>query len=261
MTGLRHIEAKDTDDVCQALAEDGACVALDVLSVDLCEQLLKDFAPHLDAIGWGHDELGYRDQFYGSRTKRLHGLFSKSPRMVDVLTHPLFLELGRRLFIATGLSRDVRLSNAELMVLKKDQEVQSFHTDAASWRHVQRTEPKEILVSANCALTEFTASNGATRVVPGSHRWEPGREPTADEICLATMPRGAALIYTGNTIHSGGANREPEPRVGLYLGYIVSWLRPIENQLITNDPQDVFALSEQARQLLDVTPGGFTVYA
>ena len=59
------------------------------------------------------------------------------------------------------------------MVLAKDQGVQEFHTDGASWRRVQTAEKangNEILISANCALTDFTATNGATRVVPGSHK-------------------------------------------------------------------------------------------
>ena len=62
-------------------------------------------------------------------------------------------------------------------------------------------------------------------------------------------------------IHSGGANTDAMTRIGLYLGYVVSWLRPIENQMVTNDPADVLALSEQAKQLLDVVEGGFTVIA
>jgi hypothetical protein len=227
----------------------------------LCEQLLRDFSSYLEAMPWGEDELGYRDAFYGEQTKRLHGLFSKSSKMVDVLTHPLFLELGKRMFVDTSLSNDIRLSNTELMVLNQDQGVQAFHSDAGSWRRVQQAEEGEILISANCALTEFTRTNGATRVVPGSHRWQSGREPRDDEITLAVMPQGAALIYSGNVLHSGGANHEPEARVGLYLGYIVSWLRPIENQLVTNAPADILALPEQAQRLLDVVPGGFTVFA
>jgi hypothetical protein len=258
---LAHIEADHVDAIEAALADQGACIALNVLSDELCQTLLEDFAPHLDGMDWGADDLGYRDAFYGTRTKRLHGLFSKSVRMQDVLTHPLFLALGQRLFLSTGLAREVRLSNAELMVLNQDQEAQTFHTDAVSWQRAQQTVAEEVLVSANCALTEFTASNGATRVVPGSHRWPADRQPQAHEVCLATMPRGAALIYTGNTIHSGGANQEPAARVGLYLGYIVSWLRPIENHLVTNRPEDVFALPAAAQRLLDVVPGGFAPYA
>ena len=120
---------------------------------------------------------------------------------------------------------------------------------------------KEILVSVNIALTEFTQHNGATRVVPGSQLWPQERPAEESEICLATMPKGAALLYSGNVLHSGGENITPDIRVGLYLGYIVSWLRPIENQLVTNKPEDIFALSDEAKQILDVVPGGFTVIA
>jgi ectoine hydroxylase-related dioxygenase (phytanoyl-CoA dioxygenase family) len=264
MVSLQQFDASQIDDIQAAVAEDGACIALNVLPHELCDALLADFQPHLDDMPWGTDELGYRDNFYGQQTKRLHGLFSKSPNMQDVLTHPLFLTLAKRMFVEPRISSDVRLSNTELMVLSKDQDVQAFHTDAASWRRAQMVEKangNEILISANCALTDFTATNGATRVVPGSHLWEEGRVPKEEEICLAVMPKGSALIYSGNAVHSGGANTEDVTRVGLYLGYIVSWLRPIENQLVTNTADDILALPEEARTLLDVSEGGFTVFA
>ncbi|MEM8768953.1 MAG: phytanoyl-CoA dioxygenase family protein [Pseudomonadota bacterium] len=264
MVALQQIDAAKVDDILAAVDADGACIALKVLPHDLCDALMADFNVHLDASEWGADDLGYRDKFFGEQTKRLHGLFSKSPHMVNVLTHPLFLTLAERLLVDSGLGKDFRLSNAELMVLNEAQDVQEFHTDAASWHRAQGMEKaggNEILISANCALTEFTATNGATRVVPGSHRWEPERTPEAHEVCLAVMPKGSALIYSGNAVHSGGANREATARAGLYLGYAVSWLRPLENQLITNKPADILALPEEAQRLLDVSPGGFTVFA
>ena len=178
MVALQQIDATQVEHIQAAVAQDGACIALNVLPHELCDALIADFRPHLDDMPWGTDELGYRDNFYGQQTKRLHGLFSKSPRMHEVLTHPLFMALTERLFIDPRIANEVRLSNTELMVLAKDQGVQEFHTDGASWRRIQIAEKangNEILISANCALTEFTETNGATRVVPGSHRWEDDR--------------------------------------------------------------------------------------
>ena len=261
MPELKNIPSQCIDDVLQALDADGACIALDVLSPGVCRALLNDFRPHLDAVAWGADDLGYRKDFYGEHTKRLHGLFSKSSHMVDVLLHPLFVTLARAMFVKPGIAADIRLSNAELMVIGQNQPAQMMHTDAASWARAQKICEHEILVSANCALTDFRATNGATRVVPGSHKWAQDREPQSAEICVAEMPRGAALIYNGNVLHSGGSNQESAPRAGLYLGYIVSWLRPLENQLITNRAEDLWKLPVEARQLLDVTADGFTVYA
>jgi ectoine hydroxylase-related dioxygenase (phytanoyl-CoA dioxygenase family) len=255
-----------TTAILAAIARDGACIVNDVLDVDFCDEIRADFDSHLEALPWGDDQLGYQDAFYGQKTKRLHGLFSKSPRMVDALTNPVLLQVARGLLLGDQRARDIRLSNTELMVLGQDQPEQVFHTDGSSWHRAQRQEQaldplNEILVSANIALTPFTSSNGATRVVPGSHLWAPDREPQADEICQAIMPKGAALLYSGNVIHSGGANETKITRIGLYLGYVVSWLRPLENYLVTNQPADIFALPDEAQQLLDISPGGFTVIA
>lgn len=260
MPKLEHIQASDTAGLLQAVEAEGACIALNLLPAELCDELVTDFQRHLDQAPWGVDEIGYQDAFYGNQTKRLHGLFSKSSRMVEVLMAPSLVMLANRFLVESGVANDIRLSNAELMVLGANQSNQAFHSDAGSWARVQKMDDSEILISANCALTDFTQTNGATRVAPGSHLWEPGRMPQADEVCLAVMPKGSALIYSGNAIHSGGANQEDNMRIGLYLGYIASWLRPIENQLVTNTPDDILALPEAAQRMLDVAPGGITIY-
>ena len=259
---LETLRVDEQAAIVAAVERDGGCIVERLLDPLMCDALMSDFEGHLGDIPWGIDELGYKTNFYGSRTKRLPGLFSKSGYMEDVLTHPVLLGLASKVLVDDKASKDFRLSNAELMVLAEHQEVQEFHTDGASWYHAQRLQtPKEILLSANIALTDFTETNGATRVVPGSHLWPPGRNPEPNEITQAVMSKGSALIYSGNVIHSGGANTDANIRVGLYLGFVVSWLRPLENQLITNEPQDVLALGERAQRLLDIVPGGFTVMA
>lgn len=264
MVELVHLQAGDQSGIVAALAEYGGCIVEGLLDHQLCDQLIADFTPHLETMPWGLDELGYKSDFYGSRTKRLHGLFSKSTNMVDVLTHHNILPVAQKFLLGNNKSRDIRLSNTELMVLAEHQDAQEFHTDGGSWHRAQAQEKEageEILVSTNIALTEFTATNGATRVVPGSHLWPADRKPMPDETCQAVMPKGAALFYSGNVIHSGGSNTDAVTRIGLYLGYVVSWLRPLENQLVTNEPVDILALPAEAKQLLDIVQGGFTVLA
>ena len=261
---LRTHTPQDVEAILAALAQDGACIVADVLPHDLCDRLMADFSHALGEQSWGTDDLGYRDNFYGNKTKRLHGLFSHSEEMANLLLTPLFVRLARSILVDSGLARDIRLSNAELMVLGQGQTNQEMHSDAASWyraQMVERAAGQEILVSVNCALTDFTQTNGATRVVPGSHLWAPDRQPREEEIELAVMSRGSVLVYTGNVLHSGGENRETDMRVGLYMGYAASWLRPLENQLLTNRVEDVLRLPEAAQQLVDVVPGGFTVFA
>ncbi|MFK7914462.1 MAG: phytanoyl-CoA dioxygenase family protein [Pseudomonadales bacterium] len=258
---LRAFKASEFEQLQLALQQDGACIALDMLSAAQCDQLNLDFADHLSALQQGQDDLGYREAFYGSHTKRLHGLFSKSAQTVSLLLHPTLQALTTALLIDPEIAHDVRLSNAELMVLYQGQRQQAYHRDAASWQRAARMDTSDFLVSANFALTDFTAQNGATWVAPGSHRWNPMREPTSAEVCQAVMPKGSALLYLGNAVHAGGANTSTQARVGLYMGFMASWLRPLENQLLTNQTEDLLALPASAQRLLDITPGGYTVYA
>lgn len=263
MVSMQHFSPDTSITVLvEAIGQDGGCVIDNLFSPAFCAQLMSDFAPYLSDTDWGVDELGYRDDFYGVKTKRLHGLFSKSSKMESVLMHPTFIAIANSMLVESKLSNEVRLSNAELMVIGQDQSNQEFHTDGTSWRRAQQHEhPREILFSTNIALTPFTETNGATRVVPGSHLWKTFRDPAESEVCLATMTQGSVLLYSGNVIHSGGENQESEQRIGLYQGYVASWLRPLENHLITNEAVDIAAMSPDAQTILDVSPGGYTVFA
>jgi ectoine hydroxylase-related dioxygenase (phytanoyl-CoA dioxygenase family) len=101
------------------------------------------------------------------------------------------------------------------------------------------------------ALTDFTDDNGATWVVPGSHRWAEDRDPTADEIVHAAMPAGSLLVYLGGTIHGGGANVTPSSiRTGLAFQYSLGWLRQEENQYLTNPPEVARTYPERLQRLI-----------
>ena len=95
----------------------------------------------------------------------------------------------------------------------------------------------EAMINCMWAVDEFTAENGATNVVPGSHKWErvgliPERVPLPDEITQGVMPAGSVLIYFGSLLHCGGANRTAKPRTGVVLSYCQGWLRQSENQYL-----------------------------
>src|SRR5205085_3967068 len=63
-------------------------------------------------------------------------------------------------------------------------------------------------------LDDFTAENGAIRMVPGSQRW--GRLPRPDERCegetLVMGPAGTVVIMNAHMWHGATANRTPAPR-------------------------------------------------
>ncbi len=241
-----------------ALERDGAVIADGLLESARVDRLVADFTPHLDAVAWGNSDSSGPDEFFGNRTKRLHGLLARSAAFAELLTQPLLLAMCDH-FLGPRCD-DYRVSTGELMALGRGESNPTLHRDADSWHHFPRPRP-EILVSANLALTDFTEHNGATVVVPGSHQWEPERRASKAERGAAVMRRGSALLYSGNVLHGGGANGTEEVRIGLYVGYLLSWLRPIENHLITNGPEAVAGAPERVRRLLDHTPTGWEVLA
>lgn len=268
MPSLRQFDrGAATDDLVEALRVDGACVALDLVPAEQRQRLLADVLPQLETMRWGEDRYGYGGEFFGATTKRLHGLFACSEVMAEIALLPRVHAVVRAMLCDGGPAREVRISNIELMVLGPGQPVQGLHTDAMSWHHAQQLERDrgdghgELLVSVNLALTAFSADNGATVVVPGSQRWPSDRVAEDGETTQAVMPAGAGLIYTGNVLHGGGANHSDDIRVGLYIGYVVSWLRPLENHLVTNGPEVVRGLPDALQRLLDVRPSGMTPLA
>ncbi len=101
------------------------------------------------------------------------------------------------------------------------------------------------------ALTDFTIENGATQVVPGSHKWLPEREARQEEILQAEMSAGSALMYLGATIHGGGANTtKDQHRRGMFLGYVVGWLRAEENAFLTVPIEKVREMPVRIQELL-----------
>ncbi len=101
------------------------------------------------------------------------------------------------------------------------------------------------------ALTDFTAANGATQVVPGSHLWPLDRVAQPEEIIQAEMKAGSALFYLGSTIHGGGENRTDNVRRrGMFIGYVVGWLRTEENTFLTVPIEKVRSMPVRIQELL-----------
>ena len=99
------------------------------------------------------------------------------------------------------------------------------------------------------AISDFTAENGGTLLVPGSHRWSAARTPTPDEVVAAEMPAGSVLYWMGGTLHGAGTNVSETWRFGLILSYSVGWVRQEENQYLSIAPETVGNLSPELQAL------------
>jgi ectoine hydroxylase-related dioxygenase (phytanoyl-CoA dioxygenase family) len=106
------------------------------------------------------------------------------------------------------------------------------------------------------ALTDFTEDNGATRIVPGSHKRDhsPVYGKHYDSI-PALMPRGSVMVYDGAMWHGGGANRTAERRVAIAMNYCAGYIRQQENQQLGLALETVRGFSPRLREL-----AGFSTY-
>lgn len=88
------------------------------------------------------------------------------------------------------------------------------------------------LITALLCLDDMTEANGATVVLPGTHRI-PHEQVEASDVEIAEdmlpdaervtvcCPAGSAVLFHVNIIHGGGANRSPDPRrnvIGIWTG-------------------------------------------
>jgi ectoine hydroxylase-related dioxygenase (phytanoyl-CoA dioxygenase family) len=144
--------------------------------------------------------------------------------------HPLVLEAARA---HLAESTNIQLHLTQLIAIGPDEPAQTVHRD--QWAFDFFPFPSGYAVQCNTlwAMTDFTAMNGATRVIPGSHWFEDKQRFEEADTVPADMARGSVLFYTGALYHGGGANRSDEVRIGVNITYARAWLRQEENQYLS----------------------------
>lgn len=228
------------DSIAEALLDSGY-VVIQRLAPDLTDQALGELRDDIDASPLGHTE------FLGFGTKRLGGLLRRSSAVREIVVHPVVMALCDRV-LQPHCAR-YQLNYSGIMHLLPGAAAQELHRDGDLYPFRHPAPPT--LMPTMWALTDFTADNGATQLVPGSHRWAEDRDPTSDEIVSAVMPAGSVLLYLSGTIHGGGANVSPDSvRTGLALQYSLGWLRQEENQYLANPPEVARTFSERVQRLI-----------
>jgi len=255
----RFTAESPADAICDALDRDGAAIIDGLLPLDVVDRVNAEVEASVEAAD--PDETFFNpimQQFHGRFTKQVAGMPGISRTFaVDVMCHPLLLELCDRI-LAPSCAR-YQLNLGHLLQRGPGSEEQWLHRDEAVWSDVPRPHP-ELQLAAVIAFVDFTRENGATRVVPGSHRW-PDRQmvpaeqmmqapPSPEQIAYAEMPAGSAVVYTGGTIHAGGANSTDVPRRGAHMSYCLGWLRTEENNYLSTPPEVAATLPRHAQQLL-----------
>jgi Phytanoyl-CoA dioxygenase (PhyH) len=227
--------------VCKQLADDGYAVVDGLFEPDALARARTEIASILETTPLG------RDDFEGRRTRRIYALFAKTRAFDGPATDPLILA------VLDQILHHYQLSAPAGIDIGPGEVAQPLHPDDAIYPVARPHE--ELVVNVMWPLDDFTADNGATRIVPGSHRWN-GRQPGPDDaVTVVEIPAGSALLYVGSLWHGGGANHTDRSRVGVVIHYAASWLRPAENHVLAVPREVVRTLPVRMQELLGYNIG------
>jgi ectoine hydroxylase-related dioxygenase (phytanoyl-CoA dioxygenase family) len=186
------------------------------------------------AVGWGSG-------FDGSRTKRVWALLAKTRCMDQAALDSLVLDV-----VEQAIGPGAQFSITFATQVHPGQAAQVLHYDQGIYP-VPRD--RDVMLTAIWALDDFTASNGATHVVPGSHQPATSK-PDPGQAVPVEMPAGSLLLFSGRLYHGAGANTSTRPRLGVIIDYQQPWLRPCEAHTLSSDPAQVRKLPERLQELL-----------
>ncbi|MFP8879466.1 MAG: phytanoyl-CoA dioxygenase family protein [Myxococcota bacterium] len=239
-----------SDSIVGALEESGAVIIDGLLSDDIVSRFNAEIDDHLDAADSDRQFVNpLIALFMGAQTRHITGIAAKSRIFAEeVLCDPVLLAICDAILLPSCAR--YQLNIAHVLDRGPGSLQQFLHRDELVWSHLPRPHP-EVQVASVIALEDFSASNGATRVVPGSHRWPVERQAESGELVPAEMKAGAAIIYLGSTIHGGGPNTTADcRRRGMHLSYTLGWLRTEENQYLSTPPDVARTLPRRAQELI-----------
>lgn len=168
----------------------------------------------------------------GNVTKRIYNLLPKGKIFRRMPTHPVVHSLAR-----TVLNDECLLSGTTTIDVGPGEAGQTLHADDVALDTVLHRPHAAMSITCIWALTDFTADNGATRFVPGSHAWAAGPwdddRPTDVVIRAAEMSAGSVLVLHGSTWHGAGPNTTADQwRLGAWVQYCHGFIRQQQNPYV-----------------------------
>jgi ectoine hydroxylase-related dioxygenase (phytanoyl-CoA dioxygenase family) len=229
----------------QQIDEQGYCVLENVID----PALLDEIGARLDRVAEESGVKAADNEFEGRETIRLYNLLAHAGVFTQIPTHPAILPV-----VEGVLDRGCLVSTVSSIAIGPGETVQPIHSDD---QVIGLARPHQAVVcNTMWALTDFTEANGATRIVPKSHKFDRAPDFRSEiESIPATMKRGSVLVWHGSLWHGGGANSTSERRVGVAMNYCAGFIRQQENQQLGVPREVARTFSPRLQRLL-----GYGVY-
>jgi hypothetical protein len=147
---------------------------------------------------------------------RINDLVNRGPEFDGIYTFGPLLSA-----CAMVIGRPFKLSGMRARTLESGAPTEALHVDV---KHGARDWP---LVGGILMIDAFTADNGATRFVPGSHLWSSGpnesmpnpKDPHERQV-LACGPAGSMIIFNASTWHGHTENRSGMRRRSIQAHFV-----------------------------------------
>lgn len=239
------------DEVSGALRTAGCAIVERLVPDDAVDALMADMAPWIEATPNG------ADSFSGLLTKRTGALVARSRASWDLVAHPLVLGVCQQVLWPKKTSFQLHLT--QMISIGPDSPAQPLHRDQWCFDSFPFPDDIDVEVSTIWAMQDFTEENGATRIIPGTHVESNDSLTHEHRVVQAVMPKGSVVLYTGRTIHGGGANRSDTVRTGLNIDYVLGWLRQEENQYLSVPPEVARDLPVDLQRLCGYAMGSYAL--
>lgn len=225
--------------------EHGYVIIPDAIDPDFCDALIDD----IKRIEHDHAIADGTNDFEGLHTKRIFNVLTKSALFGQAAIHPRVLPV-----VEAVLDPGLLLSGITSMNIGPDETPQLLHADDGMIT-LPRPHPAT-MVTTLWALSDFCEANGATRIVPGSHKWSHVLKPGQSHASIAAeMPKGGVMILHASTWHGGGANVTDQRRYGMSVQYVAGWCRQQQNLMLGLSPALVSTFPTRLQELI-----GYSMY-
>jgi ectoine hydroxylase-related dioxygenase (phytanoyl-CoA dioxygenase family) len=242
---LARMQPEEIEAHVERIRGEGWTIVENAIEPELVAALNQDLLRLEEAL----DVKPARNSFEGERTARIYNLLIHGPLYEQIPVHPSVLPI-----VEGVLDRGCLVSSLSSIAIDPGETAQPIHADDQLLPIPKPHVP--LVCNSMWALTDFTAANGATRIVPGSHLRDhsPDYGRPYDSI-PAEMPRGSVLVWHGSLWHGGGANTTVRRRVGIAMNYCAGWVRQQENQQLGIPRAIARRFSPRLRELV-----GYGVY-
>ena len=217
--------------------------ALDPLTLAATRDRVLEVAATEDAAG-----RGYRYDVDGTN-QRVWMLLNKGREFVELAQHPSAIQLVRNLLdgalLLSGISANITGPGSGPMALHNDQQYMP-----------SPYPPVPLGANALWMLTNFTEQNGATCVVPGSHRSGGPPSPGAEvESVPVEGSAGTLVVFESRLWHQTGPNiTRTERRIGIFSYYTRPMIRSQDDYARALDPEVEAAATPLLRELVGAVP-------